>query len=54
MIVTKLRQKMPEMKILLLDMFFRDENPNEQGCRVWAEASEPKVAVLLGDTPVTP
>lgn len=103
-IVTKLRQKLPETKILLLGIFFRGEkpndeqkklaetnamlakladdqhifylninhiflspdgsiqsslmpdfeHPNEQGCRVWAEAIEPKVATLLGDTPVTP
>lgn len=30
------------------------EHPNEAGCRVWAEAIEPTVAKLLGDTPVTP
>lgn len=103
-IVTRLRQKLPETKILLLGIFFRGEkpneeqvklaetnaiiskladgqhifylnintifllpdgsiqktlmpdfeHPNEQGCRVWAEAIEPTVAELLGDTPVTP
>ncbi len=30
------------------------EHPNEAGCRVWAEAIEPTVARLFGDTPVTP
>lgn len=30
------------------------EHPNEAGCRVWAEAIEPTVARLLGDTPVAP
>lgn len=103
-IVARLRQKLPETKILLLGIFFRGEkpneeqvklaetnaiiskladdqhifylnvnniflspdgsiqgalmpdfeHPNEQGCRVWAEAIEPKVAELLGETPVTP
>jgi beta-glucosidase len=28
------------------------EHPNEEGHRVWAEAIEPKVAELMGDTPV--
>lgn len=103
-IVAKLRQKLPDMKILLLGIFFRGEKPNEEqtklattngllakmddgkhvfymninhiflnpdgtipntlmpdyehpneaGCKVWAEAIEPKVAELLGETPVKP
>jgi lysophospholipase L1-like esterase len=103
-IVTKLRQKLPETKILLLAIFFRGEkpnderpklaqantiiskladgqhvfymdinniflqadgsipsslmpdfeHPNEQGCRVWAEAIEPKVAELLGEAAIKP
>jgi lysophospholipase L1-like esterase len=103
-IVTQLRQKKPDMKILLLAIFFRGENPNEEqikltqtnsiisklddgqhvfyldinkifllpdgkiqgklmpdyehpnadGCKVWAEAIESKVAELLGDKPIKP
>jgi lysophospholipase L1-like esterase len=103
-IVTKLRQKFPDMKILVLGIFFRGEKPNDEqtklaktndilsklddgkhvfymninkiflrpdgtipkslmpdcehpnkeGCRVWAEAIEPKVAELLGETPIKP
>ena len=103
-IVMKLRQKLPDTKILLLAIFFRGEkpnaeqkklaktndilskladgqhivyldinniflrpdgtisstlmpdyeHPNEQGCRVWAEAIEPKVAELLGETAIEP
>jgi beta-glucosidase len=103
-IVTKLRQKLPDTKILLLGIFFRGEKPNEEqiklaktndiiakladgqhvfymninhiflqadgtipsslmpdfehpnaeGCRVWAESIEPKVAELFGDTPIKP
>jgi beta-glucosidase len=30
------------------------EHPNKEGCRVWAEAIEPKVAELLGEKPVNP
>jgi len=30
------------------------EHPNAEGHRIWAEAIEPKVAELLGDTPVAP
>lgn len=30
------------------------EHPNEEGCRIWAEAIEPMVAQLYGDTPVKP
>jgi lysophospholipase L1-like esterase len=103
-VVTKLRQKLPETKILLLAIFFRGEKPNDeraklaktndivskladgqhifflninsvflrpdgtipkslmpdfehpnkQGCRVWAEAIEAKVAELLGEPAITP
>lgn len=103
-IVKLLRQKLPDMKILLLGIFFRGENPNdeqlklakandiiakladdkhvfylninkvflrpdgtipkslmpdcehpnEEGCLVWAEAIEPKVAELLGESPIKP
>ena len=28
------------------------EHPNEEGHRVWAAAIEPKVAELMGDSPV--
>lgn len=30
------------------------EHPNKEGCRVWAEAIEPKVAELLGEAPIKP
>lgn len=30
------------------------EHPNAEGCRLWAEAIEPKVAELFGDTPIRP
>ena len=30
------------------------EHPNKEGCRVWAEAIEPKVAELLGEKPIKP
>lgn len=30
------------------------EHPNAEGHRIWAEAIEPKVAALMGDTPVEP
>ncbi len=103
-IVKQLREKQPDMKILLLGITFRGENPNEEqvklaetneilarmddgkhvffmninqiflrpdgtipkslmpdcehpnkeGCRIWAEAIEPKVAELLGEKPVKP
>lgn len=103
-IVATLRQKLPNMKILVLGIFFRGkepndeqiklakandiiskmpdgqhifylnvntifmnsdgrireslmpdfEHPNAEGCRVWAEAIEPKVAELLGETAITP
>jgi lysophospholipase L1-like esterase len=103
-IVMKLRQKLPTTKILLLAIFFRGKNPNDEqvklvatntiiskledgrhifylninnifllpdgsiqgalmpdyehpnkrGCKVWAEAIEPKVAELLGETPIIP
>ncbi len=103
-VVMKLRQKLPDMKILLLAIFFRGEkpndeqiklaktndivsemadgqhifylninkiflqpdgtimkslmpdfeHPNEQGCRAWAEAIEPKVAELLGEAAIKP
>lgn len=103
-ITMKLRQQLPETKILLLAIFFRGEkpnkeriklaktndivskladgqhifymdidniflqpdgtipsslmpdfeHPNEQGCKVWAEAIEPKVAELLGETAIKP
>jgi beta-glucosidase len=103
-VVIKLRQKLPDMKILLLPIFFRGEkpndeqiklaktndilskmadgqhifylnidkiflqpdgtimkslmpdfeHPNEQGCRAWAEAIEPKVAELLGEADIKP
>ena len=103
-IVSLLRQKLPNMKILLLGITFRGEQPNDEqvklaktndilakmddgkhvffmninkiylrpdgtipkslmpdcehpnkeGCRVWAEAIEPKVAELLGEKPIKP
>lgn len=103
-VVERLRKRLPEMKILLLAVFFRGEKPNEEqvklaktneiiaglddgqhvffmnvnkiflrpdgtipkslmpdhehpskkGFKVWAETIEPKVAELLGETPVTP
>lgn len=103
-IVTKLRERCPEMKILLLGIFYRGEKPNDEqiklgtsndllsqkadgqhifymnvnkifmapdgaivkslmpdfehpnaeGCRIWAEAIEPKVAELLGEQPIKP
>jgi beta-glucosidase len=103
-IVSLLRQKQPDMKILLLGITFRGEKPNDEqvklaktndilakmddgqhvfymninhvflspdgmipktlmpdcehpnreGCRVWAEAIEPKVAELLGEKPIKP
>ncbi len=103
-VVLKLRQKLPDMKILLLAIFFRGEKPNDEqiklakandilskladgqhvffmninkiflrpdgsipkslmpdcehpnkrGCRVWAEAIEPKVAELLGESAIAP
>ena len=103
-IVTQLRQKKPDMKILLLAITFRGEHPNDEqvklaktneilakledgrhvfymninrifllpdgtipkslmpdcehpnkeGCRLWAEAVEPKVAELLGERPIKP
>jgi lysophospholipase L1-like esterase len=103
-IVMKLRQTLPDMKILLLAIFYRGEKPNDEqvklaktneilskladdrhifylninkiflmpdgtiqkslmpdfehpnrkGCQAWAEAIEPKVAELLGETPVKP
>ena len=103
-IVSNLRQRFPDMKILLLGIFFRGEkpndeqvklaktneilaaladdqhvfymninqiflnpdgtipktlmpdreHPNEQGCRIWAEAIEPKVAELLDEPPIKP
>jgi lysophospholipase L1-like esterase len=30
------------------------EHPSEEGCRVWAQAIEPKVAELLGEKPIPP
>ena len=30
------------------------EHPNRQGCEIWAETIEPKVAELLGETPIKP
>lgn len=30
------------------------EHPNAEGCRLWAETIEPKVAELFGDTPIKP
>lgn len=30
------------------------EHPNEEGHRIWAQAIEPEVAKLMGDTPVKP
>ena len=103
-IVTLLRQKQPEMKVLVLGITLRGEKPNDEqvklaksngilaklddgkhvfflninkvfllpdgnvsktlmpdyehpnrdGCRAWAQAIEPKVAELLGETPVKP
>jgi beta-glucosidase len=103
-IVSLLRQKQPNMKILLLAITFRGEypndeqiklakandilakmddgrhvfymninkiflrpdgtipkslmpdceHPNKEGCRLWAEAVEPKVAELLGEKPIKP
>lgn len=103
-IVTKLRQKLPNMKILLLAIFPRAEKPNDErivlakaneiaskmaddqfvyylditkiflrpdgaipsslmpdfehpsleGHRIWAEAIEPMVSKLMGDTPIKP
>ncbi|MDX9974763.1 MAG: GDSL-type esterase/lipase family protein [FCB group bacterium] len=38
-----------KMKKELLPDF---EHPNSEGHRIWAEAIEPKVAALMGDTPV--
>jgi lysophospholipase L1-like esterase len=30
------------------------EHPNQEGCRVWAETIEPKVAELLGEEAIKP
>ncbi len=103
-IVSLLRQRLPDMKILLLGIFFRGEkpneeqiklaktnellskmadgqnivylnvnkiflnpdgaiektlmpdfeHPNEQGCRLWAESIEPKVAEMMGQAALKP
>ncbi len=103
-IVSLLRERLPDMKILLLGITFRGEDPNDEqvklaksneimaklddgrhifymninhiflrpdgnvskslmpdyehpnreGCRIWAETIEPKVAELLGEKPVKP